>query len=101
MPDKMKMQAYSRAYMARREREGRALINEAKDRPCQDCGRSYPPHVMQLDHRPGEVKLFSVGARAGQSRDRLLAEIAKCDVVCANCHALRTHFRKSRATVEA
>lgn len=99
MPDsesRMRMRAYSRDYMRRREREGREHINRAKDRPCADCGVRYESHVMTFDHRPGEGKLFSIGARAGRSISVLDAEIAKCDVVCANCHAARTHAWRAR-----
>ena len=65
----------------------------AKDQPCADCDVKYPPHVMDFDHVRGE-KEFGIGEsyyRVG--RKRLLAEIAKCDVVCANCHRERTFVR--------
>lgn len=72
----------------------RAIIQAAKDRPCADCGIQYPYYVMQFDHRDAGEKEFNVGnigPTAG--RQKLLDEIAKCDVVCANCHAERTHQR--------
>jgi len=50
---------------------------------------------MHFDHRPGEIKEFEIGfAVRGYSRRRILAEIAKCDLVCANCHAVRTYRRR-------
>jgi hypothetical protein len=50
---------------------------------------------MQFDHRPGEGKSFDVASAVrGYSRKRILAEIAKCDLVCANCHAVRTYRRQ-------
>jgi hypothetical protein len=79
---------------------------DAKKRPCADCGGEFPYYVMHLDHRPGVEKFFSIGSAYGSSwtgRDRyrrkqiteeiLRAEIAKCDVVCANCHHIRTWQR--------
>ena len=36
-------------------------------------------------------KLFNVGTRIGNNLQSVLREIAKCDVVCANCHRVRTH----------
>jgi hypothetical protein len=50
--------------------------------------------VMQWDHLPGTPKLgdISQGLR-GLSRDEILEEIAKCELVCANCHAIRTFHR--------
>jgi hypothetical protein len=52
---------------------------------------------MDFDHRPGETKCFNLAIAAGQTRlswAKMLAEIAKCDVVCANCHRKRTHRRR-------
>lgn len=60
-----------------------------------DCGVQYPYWVMQFDHRPDEVKEFTIGASVDKrSKAAVMAEIAKCDVVCANCHADRTHQRR-------
>lgn len=68
------------------------LINKHKDRPCMDCGVSYPPYVMDLDHRDPSTKVDAVSSLKNRgSRTLVEAEIAKCDVVCANCHRIRTH----------
>jgi hypothetical protein len=73
----------------------REIIREAKKAPCADCGIPYPYYVMQFDHRDGAQKSFNIGQIGPTcSRERLLAEIAKCDVVCGNCHAERTHQRR-------
>ena len=63
--------------------------------PCKDCGQSYPGYVMQFDHRPGEEKKDNVASlvRCGKVIETL-AEIEKCDLVCANCHFERTHQRR-------
>jgi hypothetical protein len=75
---------------------GRAewLLNLKRGRPCADCGRLFPPQVLQWDHLPGVPKLgeISTGLR-GRSRDEILDEIAKCELVCTNCHAIRTFQR--------
>jgi hypothetical protein len=75
----------------------RGLVRAAKAKPCADCGKSYPYYVMEFDHREGEKKSFNIAAVMGPHRvgkTRLLEEIAKCDVVCANCHRERTYQRK-------
>jgi len=72
----------------------RAWLNAPKDRPCADCGRQYPPYVMDFDHRDRTQKRFSVGRGWEHSIQALLAEIAKCELVCANCHRERTFSRK-------
>lgn len=66
------------------------------DVPCLDCKVVYPPYVMQFDHIADDKdRAVAALAQAGASLDRLKAEIAKCELVCANCHALRTHQRRS------
>ncbi len=82
----------------------RQLLREAKDRPCADCGCRYPYYVMDFDHRPGEKKRFNLAntnSQAWRSFQNIQAEIAKCDVVCANCHRERTHQRREWIRGEA
>jgi hypothetical protein len=68
------------------------FMRAIKDGPCIDCGVEYPPYVMDFDHVRGEKK-FAIGAAGRYSQKRVLAEIAKCDLVCSNCHRERTHQR--------
>lgn len=77
----------------------RSIVHEAKGKPCTDCGNLWPYYVMQFDHRDPSSKSFTIGDlyRTHARRvtvDRLLAEIAKCDPVCGNCHAIREHNRR-------
>ena len=71
----------------------RVFLVEFKNRPCMDCGIFYPPYVMEFDHVRGK-KVNGVGRMLTNSMVRLVAEIAKCDLVCANCHRERTFTRK-------
>jgi hypothetical protein len=73
----------------------KALLIQAKNVPCADCGERYPPYVMDFDHVRG-VKKDIVSRLVGGSTEALLEEIAKCDVVCANCHRERTYGRRRR-----
>lgn len=62
--------------------------------PCTDCGIQYPYYVMEFDHVRGE-KVANVMLIAGiGSWKTLLLEIAKCEIVCGNCHSVRTHYRR-------
>lgn len=72
----------------------RAEIRVLKAGPCTDCGKKYPFYVMQFDHISDD-KEFNISSAAGQtmSLDRIKAEIEKCELVCANCHAERTYSR--------
>lgn len=71
----------------------KAIVSEIKKQPCKDCGQNYPPYVLQFDHRPGEIKKFNIASGITTSLGALKRELAKCDLVCANCHCTRTHFR--------
>lgn len=69
-------------------------IREIKESSnCTDCGKKYPYYVMQFDHIKG-IKLFDIGnSNHWWSRKRLTEETEKCEIVCANCHAIRTYNR--------
>jgi hypothetical protein len=90
------------AYFAsarRRKKRLLAVLQAAKDKPCADCGIKNILYVMDFDH--GDVR----GIRGAMNRfirsrslQTALEEIAKCEVVCSNCHRERTFQRKqSRA----
>lgn len=76
-------------------REKRAVVEARKSAPCADCGRCWPAYCMQFDHMPGCVKLDTVSRLMSGAAPLcvMLAEIAKCEVVCMNCHAIRTRSR--------
>lgn len=76
----------------KREQELKNWISKLKDKPCVDCGKSYPPYVMHFDHLKDKEFNVSQGYRL-KGHKAVLLEIEKCDLVCANCHAERTHRR--------
>lgn len=76
----------------------REWMIELKRKPCADCEISYPPYVMHWDHLPDHLKEFNLGDGKLYSKARVLAEIAKCELVCANCHAERTYQRRLSST---
>ena len=69
---------------------------EVREQPCTDCGVLYPPEVMEFDHVPGRgKKLYNIGQfKYEPMTQKIKDELAKCDVVCANCHRMRTHSRR-------
>ena len=78
-----------RAYWRKYAKARREWLAGQKDKPCADCRKKYPTVCMQFDHVRGK-KLFCIAVRWSGSIERLKREIAKCEVVCANCHAVRT-----------
>ena len=76
-----------------RQASNKRLVNTYKDKPCMDCGNKFPVYVMDFDHVRG-TKLGSVSEMCNNRPvASILAEIEKCDLVCANCHRIRTHNR--------
>jgi hypothetical protein len=65
------------------------LIEYLKGHPCVDCGESDIV-VLEFDHQRDKLLNISVLCRDGYSLEKLKQEIAKCEVVCANCHRRRT-----------
>lgn len=88
VPEKVK--EWNRKSRTKRRTANVLIVRKAKNIPCTDCGQWYPHYVMDFDHVNGK-KSFNVGTFGAISTERLLAEIAKCDVVCANCHRIRTY----------
>lgn len=74
----------------------REHVRAIKDVPCVDCMQRFPSYVMQFDHLPQHTKKGMVANMVGglASWRRVKEEISKCDVVCANCHAIRTFTRR-------
>ena len=71
------------------------LFIEAKNQPCMDCGNRYHPVAMDFDHVRGEkYKEITLMIAGGSSMERIKEEIAKCDIVCSNCHRIRTHNKR-------
>jgi len=62
---------------------------------CFDCKNRYPHYVLEFDHKP-EFNKIDVVYRVLRNYGPEAAwnEVAKCDVVCANCHKIRTYDRE-------
>lgn len=98
LANKTKYIGYARA---RQKRLRRFIVEYKTGKRCTDCKRKYPHYVLQFDHLPGCVKkvhLANIHGR-GWSLERIMEEIKKCDLVCANCHAVRTFKRGRRLVV--
>lgn len=73
--------------------DARKFTDKLKDVPCLDCKNCFPSVCMHFDHL--RDKEFNISQKIGKvSMEKLQAEIDKCEVVCANCHAIRTQKRR-------
>lgn len=84
------------AYFKRRQPRQDYIETIKRENGCGDCG--LVPEVLEVlefDHRPEEVKVTDVSnLMASGSWEAFISEVAKCDVVCANCHRIRTVQRR-------
>ena len=68
---------------------------------CKKCGND-DWRVLEFHHRNREEKEFAIGAvlNNGISKEKLMAEANKCDVLCANCHRI-THWEENNKKYES
>lgn len=105
--------AYDRRYYHERGRCGRLARQRARAAtarawmaslkegiPCADCAQFFPVWVMHWDHLPGREKVACISelVRSGP-RTLVLEELKKCELVCANCHVMRTVSRAGCSSV--
>lgn len=66
------------------------------NRGCSECGYNKSPYALQFNHRdPSDKTIIKSNPRKAYhprwSMSRILEELEKCDLLCANCHAEHTH----------
>lgn len=74
-------------------KENNRRVNELKNKSCEDCHAKYPSFVMDFHHKNEKEKEDNISKmiKNGVSFEKILEEIKKCILVCANCHRLRTN----------
>ncbi len=70
--------------------KAREIINELKNVPCMDCGGKFPPICMDFDHIHDNKEANVAHLVIRGNIQAALAEAAKCEIVCACCHRIRT-----------
>ena len=83
-----------------KEHKHRADLKRQRDRKkqlillmggkCIDCGIEGHPAIYDFDHIDPSTKSFGIAARSQAPIEQVLAELEKCELVCANCHRIRT-----------
>lgn len=89
-------EAHKKLVRARNEelrKANSARVRKLKSYPCADCGGIFDPVCMDFDHLPGTDKVRNIAAMLAEPWERIQAEIDKCELVCSNCHRVRTHIR--------
>lgn len=88
-----KNRTYKKKSKAQRIREAKAhILNIKLKSPCADCGYSNPI-CLQFHHVDPSTKTATIARllALGMTIEKIDEEIAKCIILCANCHLLRHH----------
>jgi len=59
---------------------------------CLGCGEDFPQYVFEFHHRVPNEKVFAIASGYSRSKKIILAELEKCDLLCANCHKHAHHL---------
>ena len=79
-----------------RRQQARVFRTYKEENGCVDCGEKYPHWMLDFDHRPEHEKLGSpIQIASTYNIKKAWEEVAKCDVVCPNCHRIRSYIRGS------
>ena len=81
---------YSALLKTRRRKIFNWLAELKHQSGCTVCKNENEPVCLDFHHRDPTIKGFTVSRKLGGSKALVLEEIAKCDVLCANCHRIRT-----------
>ena len=92
MTDREKSRVSSRKkYDAKRRKKFLDFTSQLKLKTgCEICGYKKHSCALHFDHRDPKNKLFSISNGHRYSWKKILAEIKKCRILCANCHAVQT-----------
>ena len=78
-----------------REKAMLAFHEYKEEKGCFDCKGIFPHYILEFDHKPEFEKIAAVyNVMKTLGIPKAWEEVAKCDVVCANCHKARTYQRK-------
>lgn len=78
----------------------RVIARYKRMKGCVDCGYRVHPDALEFDHKPGTKGAKTVASMMYSGWDAIKTEIAKCQIRCANCHAIQTFARKRALLVE-
>ena len=73
-----------------REKKRKQLQELKTGKSCKKCKQLFPHYVMHWHHRNKEEKEFEISraVRDNISWIKIMLEISKCDLYCANCHSI-------------
>lgn len=86
----------NKEYYIKKARKSEKVFNDwylslKYNKPCTKCGHIGHPKAMHWHHKFGNKEFcISEGKQRGYGRIKILREIEKCELLCADCHAETT-----------
>jgi hypothetical protein len=80
--------------MMRRDKHKQQLVEHFNNK-CGDCGNSFPICCYDFHHIDPSKKLFEIAPRLDGNIETIMEEVAKCMMICSNCHRIR-HYKEKR-----
>lgn len=89
---KVEIAKQKKKYMKTHKYKRGKIINKIKmESGCSDCGFNEHPSVLHFHHLNKKKKLFGIGRGLTRPMSVIMEEIKKCEVLCANCHAMKEY----------
>jgi hypothetical protein len=63
---------------------------------CVSCGYNHSPYALDLDHVDASSKIQSPSRMFLWTLKKLMQEIRKCQVMCRNCHGIKSATEELR-----
>jgi hypothetical protein len=92
LKNKSKYKAKGKVSNAKNRGENARKLKELKATLSCKCGENHPA-CLDFHHRDDSTKLYAVSQMMNFTWTKILEEIAKCDVVCSNCHR-KLHYKE-------
>lgn len=89
---KVKQKVAARVSSLKKLKKNKEIVDAYKlNSGCIVCGYNKSPVALDFDHRVQSEKSFDIGSRLANIGEKtLMNEISKCDVLCANCHRIKS-----------
>ena len=87
MPYKMtdKQKDYQRRWVA--EKRKKVLLSIFEGKACERCGFD-DIRALEFHHKDRSKRSFTITSQVTIKLERLMNEIDKCEIICANCHSI-------------
>lgn len=83
--------SYIKRAKDRKHQNRLSLVTYLRDKSCVDCKES-DIRVLDFDHKTSSTKISTISLMVarGNAWEKILEEISKCEIRCANCHRIKT-----------